>query len=136
MKWLFQEPDRDPRLCDALRAIEQFSSRDDGQLRQRIMEAAGPRLADLRSVSPKWWEWITRWMPVAVPIGLAASLAAALLVPGSDEVSLSSAYSTEAAADSTLVIAAFSEAPAGGQLAAHLVAPEPGDWLLEEAVAR
>jgi hypothetical protein len=136
MKWLFHEPQRDPRLGDALRQLERLSSQEDGQLRQRIMDAAGPGLSALRSASPSWWEWITRWMPVAVPVGLAASLAAALLVPGAEEVSLSSAYTAEAPADSTLVIAAFSEDPAGTQLAAQLVAPEPGDWLFEEAVSR
>jgi hypothetical protein len=100
------------------------------------MEAAGPRLSALGSSSPRWWEWISRWMPVALPVGLAASLAAALLVPQAEGVSGSSAYTADTAEDSTLVAAAFAEIPAGTQLAFHLVAPEPGDWLFEEAVSQ
>jgi hypothetical protein len=74
-------------------------------------------------------------MPVALPVGLAASLAAGLLLPAGGEITTPAGYSADAGADSTLVIAAFSEASAGGQLAARLVAPE-GEWLFQEAVSR
>ena len=136
MNWLFREPQRDRRLGEALRQLEPHSGRDDAKLRERIVDAALPQLAGLRSSSPRWWEWISRWVPVAVPVGLAASLAAALLVPEAQEISVAQTYAAEAAADSTLVLAAFSEEQAGTQIAAHLVAPEPGDWLLEEAVSQ
>jgi hypothetical protein len=75
-------------------------------------------------------------MPVALPVGLAASLAAGLLLPDAEEVTSSSSYSMEVGADSTLVIAAFSEGSAAGEWAAHLLAPEGGDWLLEQAVSQ
>jgi hypothetical protein len=137
MKWLFREPARDPRLGAALRQLERGSGRDDTELRQGIVTAARPQLDALRSRQPRWWEWISRWMPVAVPLGLAASLLAGLILPGTEEITPSSSlYSAEPVADSTLLSAAYSEGPTGSQLAANLVAPGEGDWLLEEAVTQ
>ena len=135
MRWLFRDPQHDPQLATALRQAEAESHAfDDEPLRQRIMAAAKPRLGSFRSAPTRWWDWISRWMPVAVPVGLAASLAAALLAPANLEITTSAAYTADAGTDSTLMIAAFSEKTSGGQLAAHLVAPESGDWLLEQAV--
>ena len=136
MNWLFQEPRRDPRLGEALRELENSSQVDDAELRQRIMLRAGARLERLRPPAPPWWEWISRWMPIAVPVGLAASFASGLLLPGAEGVVSPDSYAVEATADSALVIAAFSEAPAGSQLTGYLVTPEGGDWLLEQAVTR
>jgi hypothetical protein len=71
-----------------------------------------------------------------VPVGLVASLAASTLVIGLTDLSNVASASAEAGADSTLVIAAFSESGAGSELAGRLVAPSSGDWLFEEAVSR
>jgi hypothetical protein len=137
MSWLFREPPHDRKLGAALRQIEAAVPLGDSEpLRQRIGAAARPKLAELRSPAPRWWEWISRWMPVAVPVGLAASLAAGMLLPASGEITTLSGYTADAGADSTLMIAAFSEAGVGGQLAAHLVAPETGDWLFEQALSQ
>lgn len=127
------EPERDPKLGDMLRRLEMDS--DPGgadELRRRIVAAARPRLAELRRPSPRWWELISGWR-VAVPAGLAASLAAGVLLLSSVTVEGAS-YATDLGADSTLVLAAFSEPAFGGQFAAHLMAPEGDDWLLEQAV--
>jgi hypothetical protein len=134
MSWLFREPSRDPKLGEALRRLDVVSGLDDSQLRQRIGAAAATTLVNLRAPAPRWWEWISRWMPVAVPVGLAASLVAGLLVPEAEEVA-SAGYSSEVAADSTLVLAAFSAVAEGGQLAAYVVAPQSGD-LFEDAVTQ
>jgi hypothetical protein len=135
VSWLLREPQRDPQLATALRLAEAESRASDAEpLRQRIMAAARPRLGAFRPSPSRWWDWISRWMPVAVPLGLAASLAAALLVSADRDITTSAAYAADAGADSTLMIAAFSEGASGAQLAAHLVAPEGGDWLLEQAV--
>jgi hypothetical protein len=136
MKWLFREPPRDPRLGEALRNQQTGSQIPDAELHRRIVAAAQPRLQQLRTSGPRWWEWITRWVPVAVPIGLAASLAGALLLPGTVDLTNPTSSIAEAGADSTLVIAAFSEAATGSELAAHLVAPATNEWLFEEAVSR
>jgi hypothetical protein len=137
MSWLFREPPHDPALAAALRGLEAESPSGDADfLRRRIMSAAAPKLRQLRSPAPRWWEWISRWMPVALPVGLAVSLAAGLLLPSSGDLANVASSSSDAGADSTLVIAAFSEASAGGELAAHLVAPASGDWLFEQAVSQ
>ena len=138
MRWLFREPLRDQRLGEILRRLETASSlSDDTVLRQRIVAAAAPILRGLRaSNAPRWWEWLSRWIPIAVPVAVAASLAATLLVSTSaDPVNVASSIA-EAGADSTLVIAAFSEEATRSELAAHLVAPASDDWLFEEAVSR
>jgi hypothetical protein len=75
-------------------------------------------------------------MPVAVPVGLAVSLAVSLLLPSTGDLVNVTSSGGDAGADSTLVIAAFSEASAGGELAAHLVAPAGSDWLFEQAVTQ
>jgi len=136
MNWLFQEPRRDPKLGDALRKLERPSRLDDSDLRQRIVAAATPQLSGLRSPGRHWWEWVTQWMPVAIPLGLAASLAAGLILPATEEVSPTTDYATEMSADSTLLAAAYSEESDAGQLATHVVGPESGDWLFQQAVAR
>ena len=136
MIWLFREPQQDPELGSALRQLEGASPRDLASLQQQIVAAATPQLAALRSRSPRWWEWISRWMPVAVPVGIAASIAAGLLLPEIVEPGLESSYSSEVGADSTLFIAAYSEGRTGSQLAGSLVAPESGDWLLQEALSQ
>jgi hypothetical protein len=135
MSWLFQEPPRDPELGAALRRMEDELQRDDMEnLRRRIVTAAGPMLTALRSPTPRWWELISRWMPVAVPVGLAAALAAGLLLPGAAD--LTTLTTSEGAADSTLVTAAFADGSAGGELAAWIIAPGTSDWLWQQAVAQ
>jgi anti-sigma factor RsiW len=134
---LLREPERDPELGKALRRIEAgWEPGDPEAVRRRILAAARPALTRLGSRAPKWWEWISGWTRVAVPVGLAASLAAGLLVHQSVNAGNASGYSTDMGSDSTLVLAAFSESDAGSELTAHLIAPEGGDWLLEQAVGQ
>jgi hypothetical protein len=71
---------------------------------------------------------------VALPLGLAASLGAGLLLRGSGGVPAEGGYSTELGADSTLVLAALSEPATGSLFTGHLIAPEGNDWLLRQAV--
>jgi hypothetical protein len=137
MNGLFQEPKRDRVLGEALRQIESGAGLADAEiLRRRIVAAARSRLAELARPAPRWWEMISGWSRVAVPVGLAASLAAGLLVQGSVTGADSALSAGELGADSTLVIAAFSEPSSGRLLTAHLIAPEGSDWLLEQAVTQ
>jgi negative regulator of sigma E activity len=137
MSRLFEEPERDRVLGEALRQIDAGAGPGDAEaLRRRIMAAARSRLAELATPSPRWWEMISGWSRVAVPLGLAASLAAGLLVQGSVTGADSASSTGELGADSTLVIAAFSEPGSGSLLTAHLIAPEGNDWLLEQAVTQ
>ena len=134
MSRLFREPERDPRLGQALRQLEATPGEDD-RLYQRITAAARARLAAEHAPAPRWWEWIDRWIPVAVPVGLAVSIAGALLVPSGGELSVARSASAELVTDSALVTAAFSD-QLGGDLAAGLIASESDEWLLEQAVTQ
>jgi hypothetical protein len=140
MKWLFQEPERDPALGAALRSLDPAApAGEDDLLRQRIVAAARPTLGRLRSPAPRWWEWISRWMPVAVSAGVVAAFAAGLLLPSSGDLVSAAASTANAGADSSLVIAAFSAADSSDMpddVAGSLVAPGEGDWLFQEAVSR
>jgi hypothetical protein len=136
MTRLFGEPERDAELGDALRQMEAASRRgDDEALRMRIVAAARPRLAGLGAPARHWWEWISGSVRVAIPIGVAACVAAALLVPGSGDYVGTTTTATVTGADSTLVLAAFS-APAAGDLTSHLIVPAGDDWLLSQALDR
>ena len=138
MKWFLGKPSRDSHLGEALRRLEP-APRNDEALRRRIVLAAQTRLAELsalaaRSQNPRWWEWLDRWIPVAVPVGLAASVAAALLLPAGNDSTLATNTPVEVVAESTLVAAAYSEELGAEQVAAGLIAPQGGEWLFEEAV--
>jgi hypothetical protein len=137
MSGVFRDPERDPALGEALWRIE--ATRESGDLealRRRILAAARPRLAQLGAPALRWWEWISGWTRVAVPVGLAASLAGGLLVQATGTTTVFSNYSTDMGSDSTLVLAAFSEPASGSRFTAHLIAPEGNDWLLEQAVSQ
>jgi hypothetical protein len=137
MSGLFREPKHDAELGKAMRRIEAASEPGDPEvLRRRILAAARPRLAQLGSPAPRWWEWISGWNRVALPVGLAASLAAGLLVQRSGNPYTLGSSSVDVGSDSTLVLAAFSESASVGQLTAQLIAPEGDDWLLQQAVGQ
>jgi hypothetical protein len=135
MNWLFREPERDPRLGAALRQMEPVPDPAGAEdLRLRIMARA--QLAQRDFSTARWWEWLSQWVRIAVPVGLAASIAAGLLLPSSGDMAGPGSYTIETAADSTLIVAAFSEPAAPDQLAARLIAPEGNDWLLEQALSQ
>jgi hypothetical protein len=137
MNWLLREPDRDARLGAALKQIDPAPDAARAEdLRHRIMARARASLAELDLPATRWWEWLSRSVRIAVPVGLAASLAAALLLPPPSEMARFGSQTIETGADSTLIMAAFSEPSVQGQLAAHLIAPEGSEWLLEQALTR
>jgi hypothetical protein len=136
MKRLFGEPERDAELAAALRSIEQAPVESGSDLlHRRIAAAARPGLAALATPAPRWWELLSAWSRLAVPVGLAVALAAGLLMPSSGEmrVSLSPDYQ-DTGSDTVLVVAAFSE-EAVGQLA-NFIAPASHDWVLEQAISQ
>jgi ferric-dicitrate binding protein FerR (iron transport regulator) len=136
MSGFFREPERDPELGNALRRIEAAWETDNSEaLRRGILAAAGSRLAPLGPPAVRWWEWISAQSRVALPVGLAASLAFGLLIHRSTVPSLGG-YSTDLGSDSTVVLAALSEPAIGSQFTAHLIAPEGNDWLLQQAVGQ
>lgn len=136
MKWLWGKPVRNPQLADALRQLETGAVGGDEVLRHRIMAAARPRLARMGGPAPHWWEWLDRWMPVALPVGVTASVVAALLLSGTGDIAESGSYTVEVFPESTLVTAAYSDEVGGEQVAAGLIVPQGGEWLFEQAVIR
>ena len=137
MTGLLGEPERDPELAAALRRVDSEPDASRGEaLRRRIMARARTRLTEPQLPSGHWWDWLSGWVRIALPVGLAASLAAGLLLPHSIETESLDSSPVEAGADSTLIVAAFSEPSTRGQLAAHLITPESNDWLLEQVMTQ
>jgi hypothetical protein len=137
MTWLLSEPERDPELAAVLRRIEPAPDLSGEEaLRLRILRAARGKAREVNADAPRWWEWISGWIPVAVPMGVTACLAAALLLRGTGELGGAGGYGTETAADSAMVLATFSDAGFGSQVTAQLIAPEGDEWLLSEAFVR
>jgi hypothetical protein len=137
VNWVFREPERDSELAAALRQIEPAPDRSaEEALRLRILQAVRAKSIELNANAPRWWEWISAWIPVAVPIGLTACLAAAFLLPGTGELVGAGESSAETGADSAMVLATFSDAGFGSQVTARLIAPEGDDWLLSQAFVR
>ena len=137
MNWLFPEPERDPELAAVLRRIEPAPDRSGEEvLRRRILQAARGKSLQVNTGAPRWWEWISAWIPVAVPIGVTACLAAALVLRGTGALAGANESSAETAADSALVLATFSDAGFGSQVTAQLIAPEGDEWLLSEVLVR
>jgi hypothetical protein len=137
MKWLLGEPDRDSELAAALRQAEPAcDAAGEDSLRRRIMTRARPKLMELQLPAGHWWDWLSGWVRIAVPVGLAASLAAGLLLPHSVATDGLGTSTGEMGADSMLIAAAFSEPTTRGQVAAHLITPESNDWLLEQVLTQ
>ena len=94
IQYWWREPRRDPELAGALRRVEAVAAsgaRDtDEALHARVMRAAGRVLGAEFGRPPRWWEWTVSWARVAVPVGMAAGIAAALVLlwgPGTAELS-------------------------------------------------
>lgn len=134
MKRRYQEPARDPELATALRSIEEtpLVSGDD-KLRRRIVLAARARLDALSNPAPHWWELVAAGARLMVPVGLAAAVAAVLLMPGARETSPPQ-QAMVSGSDSLLVMAVLSE-DSGARLT-DFMAPESQDWLLGQAISR
>ena len=70
MTWLLSEPERDPELAAALRRIEPAPDLSGEEaLRLRILRAARGKAREVNAGAPRWWEWISGWIAVAVPMG-------------------------------------------------------------------
>jgi negative regulator of sigma E activity len=135
---MFNDPERDPRLGDVLRGQPARSaSLDDDALQARITSAAAPRLAQLRARQRAWWEWTAAWARVAVPVGLAASLAAGvLLVRSPATVESSSSVAADTVTASGLILSAAAGTTGSPQVADELVAQPSDDWLLDQVMSR
>lgn len=141
------EPARDPELAASLRraggedALHLPDEIRAAARRREIVRAAGPLLARLRhraarltTPAASWWEWTASWSRPAIPIGLAAAIAAAMLVAASRE--RTAEVLRDGAADDrvSLVTAALRSAPAPEAVEA-VIGPAWRDWLFAAAVS-
>ena len=126
---IHQEPERDPLLAGALQAVGVETAGGDAPLVRRIVHAAAPQLAALRRTPRPWWEWTASWARVAVPVGIAASLAAGALLLQASDAAAGDALVTESA----LVLG---DGEGGTLLAAELLPQPTEEWLLTEALDR
>jgi hypothetical protein len=134
---MFNHPEHDPRLGAALRGTPARSTPlDDEALHGRIMSAARPRLAQLRARQRAWWEWTAAWARVAVPVGLAASLAAGVLLVRSPATVESTSFASDTVTASGLILSAAAGTTGSPQVADELVAQPSDDWLLDQVMSR
>jgi hypothetical protein len=131
---LNHELERDPRLTAALRHLEErISPAEADRLRAAIVAAARPALMAIRERNTPWWEWTSRWRRVVVPAGLAASLAAGVLVARSDlgRAGLADATATSVHA---MVLSAATMATGAELVTSELVLPLSRDGLMGSAI--
>lgn len=121
---IHREPERDPRLAGALHGLARESADGDERLVARIVEAARPRLGELRRAPRPWWAWTASWARVAVPVGVAASLAAGVMLIRAGDSAVD-----DVVTESTLVLESNDDA-AGGSLAGALLPQATDEWLL------
>jgi hypothetical protein len=124
----FGEPKPDPRIGAALRRREPIAASvaDDG-LRARIVRAARPELARMAE-GRSWWEWTAAWSRVAVPVGLAASLAAGVLL------ARAGGETTSGETASSVMLSAAAGTAGGAELGDQFVAQANDSWLLTQAL--
>ena len=129
---LFGEPERDPRIGDALRRRGPLAATvSDDELGTRIVRAARPGLVRIAR-GRSWWEWTAAWSRVAVPVGLAASLAAGALLVRGTGTTTSGGDDTE----SSVMLSAAAGTGGGLELGDQLVAQANDSWLLTQALGQ
>jgi hypothetical protein len=127
---LFGKPGRDPRIGEALRRRGLVTPKvGDDELRARIMRAARPELARMAQ-GRSWWEWTAAWSRVAVPVGLAASLAAGMLL------ARTGTGTTSGDTESSVMLSAAAGTGGGAELGDQFVAQPNDSWLLTQALGQ
>ena len=128
---------RDPALIAALRQTErELSDAAAERLAARITAAAAPHLQALRTRRRAWWEWAAGWRRVATPIGLAAALAAAVLIARTDVNGNTGQTDSTAVAERTAVLTAATTGSGRDQVVNQFVMPATQDALLGAAMTR
>ncbi|HEY7634802.1 MAG TPA: hypothetical protein VH763_04620 [Gemmatimonadales bacterium] len=134
---MLADPERDPRLAEALLQTQvPCPSLTEDQLRFSILDAGRSRLAQLRARQRPWWEWTAGWARVAVPVGLAASLAAGVLLVRNPSVVQSAASAADSVTASGVMLSAAAGTTGSPQVGDELVAEASDDWLLTQVMSR
>jgi hypothetical protein len=140
----FDDPPRDPHLAEALRRVETpLAPEADDALRARIVWEARGRLASRRlgAAARPWWAWMAGWARIAVPVGVAAGVAAGALVlrtpvvdaetSGAEtELTVASQSVADTLALSELVLSGTGEPEPQYQVVDHVLGTTERDWVL------
>ena len=136
------EPVREWALSERLRRAESRlygDTPDDiraAALRARLMAAARPALVR-RAGSPtgrrSWWEYTAGWGRAAIPAGIAAAIAATLLVVASRRDTR--AMLDASSAPETSIVTMAVRGAAAPEIAEAVVGPATREWLLTAAFA-
>lgn len=131
MKLPVHEPPRDAHLAAALRTADPAAAGAhvdaSDALARRIVEAARPGLLRRADRRRSWWEWTADWARIAVPVGVAATLAAGAILLASDQ------SDPVPFGESALVLG---DGAGRSELAAELVPPATDEWLLQQVYDR
>lgn len=123
------DPDRDPRIGASLRRLDcPPSASAEEALVRRIMTASQPALGQLRNPARPWWEWMAGLSQMAIPAGMALSLAAGGVLL-SERGSISPSWSDDSLTVSETVLSAAT-LPAGEIQVSDQVLAAPSDELL------
>ncbi len=129
MTRLIPDPEPDPRLAGELRRLERNPSvADEQNLIRRIMTAANPVLGQLRNPPRPWWEWMAGWAQMAIPAGVALSLAAGGVLL-TERGSINAAWNEDSMTVSETVLSAVT-LPAGEARVSEQLLAAPSDELL------
>lgn len=145
------EPARDRELAESLRRAEWALYGDvpddiaAAPRRRAIALAAAPALSRLRAASvsgrrtaaagggASWWEWTASWSRPAIPLGLAAAIAAVMLVLASRDRTAAELSGRASEEQLSLVTAALQSASAPEAVEA-VIGPAWRDWLITAAI--
>lgn len=129
------DPPRDAQLGDALRRLDVIAPAELERVRRSIVAAAAPRLAALHA--PTWWEWTASWASAAIPLALAAGIAALVfaLRTGSTTPQLSTEVATVSTSTySPALLSVVGQRGSGSQVTDVVVGPASHDWLVSQMV--
>lgn len=130
------DPPRDALLAEALRRLDAVAPAELERVRRSIVAAAAPRLAAARP-SRAWWEWTASWAGAAIPLALAAGIAALAFALRAGSTTAQLAPEVVTASTSTYspaFLSVVSERGARAQVADVVVGPASHDWLVSQVV--
>lgn len=129
------DPPRDALLAEALRRLDAVAPAELERIRRSIARAAAPRLAALRTRT--WWEWTASWAGAAIPLALAAGIAALAFALRADTTTPQLAPEVTTASTATYspaFISVIGERGARSQVTDAVVGPASHDWLVAQVV--
>ena len=134
MTRLLPEPDRDPKLAQALRRLDREDfPRSEAALVQRIMLGAGPVLGARRQPERAWWEQVAGWSGFAMPAAVGLGIAAAAVLY-SERGAINPAWSSDSLTVTETMLSAATLPRGEVPVEDQLLAPVSDEWLISGAM--